>query len=59
MVRIEIYRDRVGEFRWRIVAANNREVCWSEGYSTKQGAIDSANWAIKWMPLTPIHDLTV
>jgi uncharacterized protein len=58
MVRFEIYRDRAGEFRWRLVAANNREVCWSEGYESKQGAIDSVNWVKYWAYSAPIHDLT-
>lgn len=58
VVRIEIYRDRAGEFHWRLVAANNREICWSEGYETKQGAKDSVNWAKQWMYPAPIRDLT-
>ena len=57
MVRFEIYKDRAGEFRWRFVAANNREVCWSEGYSTKQGAIDSVYWVKSWASSAPVHDL--
>ena len=58
MVRFQIYRDQVGEYRWRLVAANNRYVCWSEGYSTKQGAIDSVYWVKKWAASAPVNDLT-
>ena len=58
MVRYEIFRDRAGEFRWRLVAANNREVCWSEGYSTKQGAVDSVDWVKSWAFMAPVNDLT-
>lgn len=57
MVRFEVYLDQVGEYRWRLVAANNEIVAWSEGYSTKQGAINSANWVKNWASSAPIHDL--
>lgn len=58
MVRFEIYRDQAGEYKWRLVAANNGIICWSEGYTTKQGAINSVNWVIGWANSAPIHDLT-
>lgn len=57
MVRFQIYIDQNREYRWRLVAANNEIVAWSEGYTTKQGAINSANW-VKANYLAPIHDLT-
>ena len=44
MIRFEIYVDLFDEYRWRMVAANNEIVAWSEGYKTKQSAIDSVNW---------------
>lgn len=59
MVHFEIFRDRAGEYRWRLVAANGREVSWSEGYITKQGAIDSVNWVKTWAITAPIRDLTI
>jgi hypothetical protein len=38
-----IYRDRAGEYRWRLLAANNEIVADSaEGYSSKQGCITAA-----------------
>jgi len=58
MVRFQIYIDQSGEYRWRLVAANNEIVAWSEGYTTKQGAIDSANWVKTNASWAPIHDLT-
>lgn len=58
MVRFEIYRDQEGEYRWRLVAANNETVAWSEGYTTRQGAIDSVQWTKRWAASAPIHDLT-
>lgn len=58
MVRIEIHKDQVGEFRLRIVAANNETVVWSEGYKTKQGAVFAAQWVKTWASSAAIHDLT-
>jgi len=35
----ELYRDRSGEWRWRLVASNGNIVADSaEGYASKQGA---------------------
>lgn len=58
MVRFEIYVDRVGEYRWRLVAANNEIVAASEGYSSKQGAINSAQNVKYWATSASIRDLT-
>lgn len=58
MVRFIIFYDRAGEYRWRLEAANNEPVATSEGYTTKQGAINSAHWVQRWAPLAPIIDQT-
>lgn len=58
MIRFEIYRDVAGTFRWRLVAANNEIVAWGEGYMSKQGAIDSANWVKRCASTAPVRDLT-
>ncbi|QQG41272.1 MAG: DUF1508 domain-containing protein [Candidatus Woesebacteria bacterium] len=58
MVRYEIHLNRAGEYWWQLVAANNQIVCWSEGYVTKQAAIDSINWVKRWGSSVPIQDLT-
>ena len=42
-MRFEIYKDKRGEFRFRIVATNGNVLASSEGYTAKasaQGAID-------------------
>ena len=56
MVRFIIFYDRAGEYRWRLVAGNNEPVATSEGYTTKQGAINSAHWIKQWAPTAPIVD---
>jgi uncharacterized protein YegP (UPF0339 family) len=42
-VKFEIWKDKAGEFRFRLVATNGNVLASSEGYSAKasaQGAID-------------------
>ncbi|HEY5518835.1 MAG TPA: DUF1508 domain-containing protein [Cellulomonas sp.] len=42
-MKFTIYKDKVGEFRFRIVATNGNVLAASEGYKAKasaQGAID-------------------
>lgn len=54
MVRFEIYINQARQYQWRLVAANNQYVCWGEGYSSKQAAIDSINWVKHWAALAPL-----
>lgn len=53
-MKFEIWKDKAGEFRFRLVATNGNVLASSEGYTTKanaQGAIariqsDAANAAV-------------
>jgi uncharacterized protein YegP (UPF0339 family) len=38
--RFEVFRDRAGEFRFRLKAPNHRIIARSEGYKTKAGALN-------------------
>lgn len=42
MKRFEIYLSKDGQYRWRLVAANNEIVAVSEGYTTKYNTKRSA-----------------
>lgn len=44
MAKFVIYRDVSGGYRWRLIAANGEKVSWSESYTSKQAAIQSAQW---------------
>lgn len=44
MIHFEIYYGNDNLWYWRLKAVNGQIVCWSEGYSSKQGALDSVNW---------------
>ena len=49
LYRIVVYRDRAGEYRWRVVAGNGRVVADSaEAYASKSNAVKAATrlaWA--------------
>jgi uncharacterized protein YegP (UPF0339 family) len=44
VIRFQIYIGVDKKYHWRLWAVNNRIVCWSEGYDSKQGAEDSIKW---------------
>jgi len=58
MTEFHIFKDVMGEYRWRLVAGNNQIVAASEGYTTKQSAINSANNVKNWASNAPVYDLT-
>lgn len=41
MFHFEIYIGVDRLFHWRFVSSNGRNICWSEGYSSKQNALES------------------
>lgn len=43
MPKCEVYEDRRGEWRWRVIAPNSQVVATSgEGYASEQGAMHAA-----------------
>ncbi|MBI5356943.1 DUF1508 domain-containing protein [Candidatus Collierbacteria bacterium] len=50
MIRFEIFIGKDSLWHWHLLAANNEIVCWSEGYSTRQTAINSVNWVKTYSP---------
>jgi uncharacterized protein YegP (UPF0339 family) len=41
MYKFEVYKDKGGEYRWRLVAPNGKSIADSgEGYSSKQACLD-------------------
>ncbi len=40
--KFEVYKDKKGEWRWRLVASNGNNIASSgEGYERKQGCLDA------------------
>jgi uncharacterized protein YegP (UPF0339 family) len=55
----EVYKDRGGEFRWRLQAANNEIVADSnEGYSSKASCLNGIDVVKRIAADAPINDLT-
>lgn len=55
----EVYKDRAGEFRWRLQAANNEIVADSnEGYSSKASCLNGIDVVKRIAASAPINDLT-
>jgi uncharacterized protein YegP (UPF0339 family) len=55
----EVYKDKSGEFRWRLQANNNEIVADSnEGYTSKAGALHGIEVVRKIAVDAPINDLT-
>ena len=45
--KVEIYKDRKGEWRWRIIASNGRKLANSgEGYKRKRDCTRSLNFVL-------------
>ncbi|MBN1438095.1 MAG: DUF1508 domain-containing protein [Anaerolineales bacterium] len=41
MYKFEVYKDKEGQYRWRLVAPNGRSIADSgEGYSSKQACLE-------------------
>lgn len=57
--RFELFVDRAGEWRWRLVASNDEIIADSgEGYASKQGAERGIRSVKRVAPEAAIHDLT-
>ncbi len=54
MTRFEIYKGKDLKWHWRLVAVNNRIICWSEGYNDRDNAIKSVQWVKINGPLAPL-----
>ncbi len=56
MIRFEIYLSPNDQlYHWRLVAANGEIVCWGEGYSSRQNALDAVNWVKRNGPMAPVR----
>ncbi|EKJ86032.1 DUF1508 domain-containing protein [Leptospira bourretii] len=56
--KFEIYKDKAGEFRFRLKAANGEIIASSEGYSSKQACESGINSVKNNAPTAEIVDQT-
>jgi len=53
----EVYKDKGGEFRWRLRAANSQIIATSgEGYKEKRSCLSAVESVKRDAPLAPIHE---
>jgi uncharacterized protein YegP (UPF0339 family) len=58
--KFEMYKDKKGEFRWRLSADNGQEfACSGEGYTSKENAKAGIEAVKKNAPTAIIEDRTV
>ena len=56
--KFEIYKDRKGEFRFRLRASNGEVIAVGEGYKSKQGCKNGINSIKRNAPKAEVADLT-
>lgn len=56
--KFEIFEDKSGEYRFRLLAPNGKIIATSEGYSTKSNCKDGINNVKEYAPVAQIKDLT-
>ncbi|MCA1694555.1 MAG: YegP family protein [Actinobacteria bacterium] len=54
----EVYKDKAGEYRWRLQAGNNEIVASGEGYKAKASCLHGIDVVKKIAAGAPINDLT-
>lgn len=52
--RFELYKDKSGQWRFRLVAPNNEVIAVSEAYSSKQAATKGIEAVKKYAPVAEI-----
>ena len=58
MGKFEIYKDKRGEFRWKLLAGNNQVIATGEGYTSKDGCKNGIESVKKNAPEAEIDDQT-
>ena len=51
---LEVYQDKKGQYRFRLLAKNGEPVCASEGYANKAGATSAAKKLAGWVSTATI-----
>lgn len=58
MAKFEIYKNRKGEFRWRLRANNNQIIASGEGYTSKAACKNGIESVKKNAPKAMVEDLS-
>ena len=55
--KFELYKDKAGEYRFRLKAANGEVIATSEGYASKSGAKNGIESVQKTAPTAEVVEL--
>jgi uncharacterized protein len=55
--KFELYKDKAGEYRFRLKAGNGETIATGEGYSSKSGALNGIESIKKNAPDAPVVEL--
>ncbi len=56
--KFELYKDKKGHFRWRLLSSNGEAVASGEGYKEKRGASDAIKKLKDWAATKEVVDHT-
>ena len=56
--KIEIYKDHIGKFRWKLIAPNGEEIASGQGYESKEGCMKGVESVKTNAPKAKIADMT-
>jgi uncharacterized protein YegP (UPF0339 family) len=54
--KFELYKDKKGEFRWKLIATNGQTIAVGEGYTTKESAKNGIESVKKNAPTAAIEE---
>lgn len=55
--KFEVYKDKRGEYRFRLKAANGQTIATGEGYTTKAACLNGIESIKKNAPVAPVVEL--
>jgi uncharacterized protein YegP (UPF0339 family) len=56
--KFEVYKDKAGEFRWKLIASNDKEIASGQGYKSKESCMDGINSVRTNAPTSEVVDKT-
>jgi uncharacterized protein YegP (UPF0339 family) len=54
--KFELYKDKKGEYRWKLVAPNGQTIAVGEGYTTKESAKKGIESVKKNAPVATVNE---
>jgi uncharacterized protein YegP (UPF0339 family) len=55
--KFELYKDKKGEYRWKLIATNGQTIAVGEGYTTKESAKNGIESVKKNAPTASINEV--